>query len=190
MAQVFSKLNFVCLHNETNSPMVANMAFRTLPLSWLVSESSATMSGPLSNQTFLLCCQMSYFGRSPSDCSLCILYFLGSARHGHGVVTNTIATCKNCDDIVGGWVECRSGGGWVGSGVCYVTQVGGWSSSACVYVCLCALWICEFPPHVGSDLKWSRLSEMPQRDECNESFIVVVQVLEWCHVVTEGQEMG
>lgn len=29
-------------------------------------------------------------------------------------------------------MQCRSGGGGVGSGMCYVTQVGGWSSCACV----------------------------------------------------------
>lgn len=29
-------------------------------------------------------------------------------------------------------MECRSVGGGVGSGMCYVTQVGGWSSSVCV----------------------------------------------------------
>lgn len=72
------------------------------------------------------------------------------------VVTNTIGTCKYCDDIVGGWVECRSGGGWVGSGVCYVTQVGGWSSSACVCACVCVFALFEYVsfPHTWA-LTWN-----------------------------------
>lgn len=47
------------------------------------------------------------------------------------VVTNTFVE-RALAISVSGWVEYRSGGGWVGSGMCYVTQVGGRSSSACV----------------------------------------------------------
>lgn len=93
--------------------------------------------------------QRSFSISSPEDVSSCLkLVFSGEIRG-----CNTFAAYRLWWWIsVGGWVLCRSAGGWVGSGMCYVTQVGGWSSSVreCVFVvcmwCFLDVWI---SPHTG-----------------------------------------
>ncbi len=68
--------------------------------------------------------------------------------------------------------------------------------SVCLW-CVCGTyWMCEFPhtQAFAPDLDECQLSAIPGGDGCNGSFGLLGggerKLLERCHVVTEGQELG